>query len=410
MDLLEYQAKELFKEVGIPILPSQQINEIRDLKQLHIPYPVVLKSQVRVGGRGRAGGVRFVENTIDAIAAARTIFNLPIMGQYPEVLLAESRYDAEMEFFLAVVLDYHLQRPVLLGSSAGGIHIELLLEKMQKVVVEDEFSPFYARRLAIAMGLKGILIQSVSLIIEKMYYLFHNKDLDLIEINPLGISAKGEVMALDGKISANDYALKRHPELLSLLSTHSNKFDSDQGLNQNIIAVSDTSLIPQPQQLDWYDETGNIAIICNNMSLGISTWDLLIKHEYKVNCCWLVGENHQENLVPSSFIKEQLQQVIHKLIKVPSLQVIFINILSSPHVSTLIGKTLAEYFTPPKTQTQEEKPPKPNPSTHFPQIIVRVFGGQLQSYQDYLINLPIVWTEDREEAVNLISLPEIAHN
>ena len=83
MDLLEYQAKELFREVGIPVLPSQRIDHPRDLKRLEIPYPVVLKSQVPTGGRGRAGGIRFVENTIDAIAAARAIFNLPILGQYP---------------------------------------------------------------------------------------------------------------------------------------------------------------------------------------------------------------------------------------------------------------------------------------------------------------------------------------
>jgi succinyl-CoA synthetase beta subunit len=92
MDLLEYQAKELFREVGIPVLPSQRIDRPTDLKALRIPYPVVLKSQVSVGNRGKAGGIRFVENTIDAIAAARTIFNLPISGEYPQVLLAEANY------------------------------------------------------------------------------------------------------------------------------------------------------------------------------------------------------------------------------------------------------------------------------------------------------------------------------
>ena len=88
MDLLEYQAKEWFRETGIPVLPSQRIDKIGDLKGLKIPYPVVIKSQVRTGGRGRAGGVRIVTNTIDAIAAAQTIFHLPILGEVPEVLLA----------------------------------------------------------------------------------------------------------------------------------------------------------------------------------------------------------------------------------------------------------------------------------------------------------------------------------
>ncbi len=120
MDLLEYQAKEIFAQVGIPILPSQPIHEPGGLKRLNIPYPIVLKSQVRTGGRGKAGGVRFVANTIDAIAAAHAIFHLPIAGEYPEVILAEARYNPQQEIFLAILLDYHLQRPVLLGASQGG--------------------------------------------------------------------------------------------------------------------------------------------------------------------------------------------------------------------------------------------------------------------------------------------------
>ena len=98
MELLEYQAKELFRQMGIPVLPSQRINQPRDLKALTIPYPVVLKSQMYTGGRGKAGGIKFVSNTIDAMAAAQAIFHLPIMGKYPDVLLAEARYDADREF------------------------------------------------------------------------------------------------------------------------------------------------------------------------------------------------------------------------------------------------------------------------------------------------------------------------
>lgn len=230
MDLLEYQAKELFHQVGIPILPSQPIANLSELKHLHIPYPVVLKSQVHSGGRGRAGGIRFVQNTIDAVAAAQAIFSLPILGEYPEVILAEARYDAQAEFFLSILLDYQLQRPVLLGSARGGIDIETLLKHMHKVVLTQGFSPFYARRLATQMGLKGRLIHGVSAIVEKMYQLFIEKDLDFIEINPLAVSAAGEVMALDGKITVNDTALSRHLDLLSLATP---KVDNSPNLPQN---------------------------------------------------------------------------------------------------------------------------------------------------------------------------------
>ena len=217
MDLLEYQAKELFHQVGIPVLPSQPIAKLSELKHLHIPYPVVLKSQVHSGGRGRAGGIRFVQNTIDAVAAAQAIFSLPILKEYPEVILAEARYDAQEEFFLSIVLDYQLQRPVLMGSAKGGIDVETLLKHTQKVVLHQGFSPFYARRLATKMGLQGRLIHGVSIILEKMYQLFIEKDLDLVEINPLAVSSSGEFMALDGKITVNDMALSRHLDLLSFL-------------------------------------------------------------------------------------------------------------------------------------------------------------------------------------------------
>lgn len=198
MELLEYQAKTLFREVGIPVPLSQQIHQPRELKQLRIPYPVVLKSQVRAGRRNQAGGVQFVENTIDAIAAAQTLLSLPIGGECPERLLAEARYRAEQELHLAVVLDYHHQLPLLLGSTAGEINLEQPSSQVQTVTIDGDFSPFYARRLAIQMGLGGDRIATVSRIVEKMYHLFAHKDLDMVAITPLGLQANGQVMALDG--------------------------------------------------------------------------------------------------------------------------------------------------------------------------------------------------------------------
>ncbi|MFM8005570.1 MAG: ATP-grasp domain-containing protein, partial [Dolichospermum sp.] len=166
--------------------------------------------------REKAGGVRIVETTIDAIAAAQNIFNLPIWGQFPEVLLAESKYDAQEEFYLAVVLDTALCRPVLLGCIEANIDWETAGEKFHHVVVEEEFSPFYARRLALKMGLRGTLMQSVSKIVEKLYQLFMQRDLDLVEINPLGVNSMGQVMALNGKIRVNERAINRHPEIAEM--------------------------------------------------------------------------------------------------------------------------------------------------------------------------------------------------
>ena len=291
MDLLEYQAKSLFRQMAIPILPSQRIDNPADLKGLKIPYPVVLKSQVRAGGRGRAGGVKFVENTIDAVAAAQTIFNLPIENEYPQVLLAEAKYNADRELYLAVLLDPVARRPVLLGSREGGMDVEGSIDQMQQVAVDQEFSPFYARRLMLKMGLQGDLIQSVSSIVEKMYRLFVEKDLDLVEINPLGISPTGEVMALDGKVTANDDALGRHPDLVSLSgktpssgiaaerrnphSTDRRNFQSKQQHSppRQFDPKPPSSISSDGESLELVELEGNIGILCNGVGLTMATLD-----------------------------------------------------------------------------------------------------------------------------------------
>ncbi len=414
MDLLEYQAKELFREIGIPVLPSQGINRPADLKSLQIPYPVVLKSQVPTGGRGRAGGIRFVENTIDAIAAARVIFNLSILGKYPQVLLAESRYDADQEFYLAVILDYTIGRPVLLGSTRGGIGIEVLIENLQKVVVEENFSPFYARRLAVQMGLQGNLIESVSGIVQKMYQLFVQKDLDLVEINPLGISATGEVMALDGKITVNDNALGRHPELATLLST-----------------TVKGNLQPQLPKSQLTETEGNIGILCNSSCLAATTLDLLYQGNGKPASCLIVEEDAIGNLHSGFSGEEQLKIALEKLTQAHGIKVILVNILSSAAKSQQVAEVIANYLlsqveatpvlsvanrieiptgvassslqqrtnrnTTAKQQSASVK--RRFGKTSLPQFVIRLVGGAIDSSQELLAGMPVYWMDNLDEAV-----------
>ena len=351
MELLEYQAKELFRMVDIPILPSQTIQDSRKIKQLQIPYPVVLKSQVRSGGRGKAGGIKFVANTIDAIAAARTIFNLSILGEYPEVILAEAHYNAEREFFLAIVLDYELHCPVLLGSSYGGMNVNALLANLQQVVVDTEFSLFYARRLASCMGLSGELVCSVSEIIAKMYRLFQEKDLDLIEINPLGVNVHGELMALDGKITINDYALSRQPIIETLnLSRYQRKYH----LNPT-----------DWYWLDWRNQAGKIATVCNSFDLALLTWDLF--HQNRVNPAGgiVIEDNYTDGEDPSQVYVARLRQILTELMSIKRLKVIFINIWDSETISNAIIQTILELNQ--SSQLDQPEPSADVPSRDNPQ-------------------------------------------
>jgi succinyl-CoA synthetase beta subunit len=381
MDLLEYQAKEWFREMGIPVLPSQRIDYPRDLKGLKIPYPVVLKSQVRTGGRGRAGGVKVVTNTIDAIAVAQTIFHLPILGEFPEVLLAEAKYDSDQEFYLAIVLDAVARRPLLLGSVQGGIDVESAPELLQQVVVEQEFSPFYARRLAVKMGLQAELIQSVSAIVEKMYQLFVQKDLDLVEINPLGVSSRGELMALDGKVTVNQQAIARHPDIASMAEKNASRTSGQQ---------------PTAELDKWteVEKSGKIAILGNGAGLLLATLDLVTDASSKPAICLNVGHGRNRDSSPPTF-RDRIAQGLEFLSQDKNIQVILVNILSSVPTASEVAEVIAKFVQ----KHEERNTSKTRAHHHHQHIVIRLAGLDLDSAKDQLAQVQVPLVENLDEAV-----------
>jgi succinyl-CoA synthetase beta subunit len=409
MELLEYQAKELFRQREIPVLPSQRIDQPRDLRRLKIPYPVVLKSQVYTGGRGKAGGIRFVSNTIDAMAAAQAIFHLPIMGNFPTVLLAEAKYEADREFYLAVVLDTSTRRPLLLGSQFGGEAVEAKLSEVKQVIVEQEFSPFYARRLTLKMGLTGDLIQSVSQIIEKMYFLFAQKDLDLIEINPLAVSSSGKLMALDGKVVVNDAALGRHPDLVELFPRFTDGVSSDDrryseqpftdrasqhspyrdqhhsDRSSEAVDQLNPAKFIQPTSLKLVELGGNIGVLCNGAGLAMTTLDLICAAKGKpMGVVDLGGEHHYGGSLEQ--LHERLEQGLSLISHHEDLKVILINILSGVISCTDIAEMIAEHFK------------RSSPSS-APALVVRLAGKEFSEAQARLAEVNAVVVEHLDEAI-----------
>lgn len=385
MDLLEYQAKELFREMGIPVLPSQRIDRPKDLKGLTIPYPVALKSQVYIGGRGRVGGVKFAENTIDAIAAAQTIFNLPIMGEYPKMLLAEAKYDADQEFYLAIALNRSVRRPVLLGSQQGGIDVQDAIDQMQYVVVDQEFSSYYARRLAVKMGLQGSLIDAVSSVVEKMYHLFVQHDLDLVEINPLGVSASGKVMALDGKVSVNDDALGRHPNLVSLISKLG-------GNPPDLTGATPVSI----------DSEGTIGIVCNGAGLTMAILDLVCQAGGKPASFLNVGGETQWNASPDVF-KQRLEQGLELMAQNKHVRVILVNLLSNLVPCDDIAEIITAYW---QRRTSKVRPlTELRPDTLIaqvnrnPALVVRLVGCQSDRARELLATISLPLLDNLDETV-----------
>lgn len=385
MNLLEYQAKELFRQMGIPVLPSQRIDRPKDLKGLTIPYPVVLKSQVYIGGRGRVGGVRFVENTIDAVAAAQAIFNLPIMGEYPKALLAEAKYDADREFYLAVVLNRSIRRPVLLGSQQGGIDVQAAIDQMQHVIVDGEFSPYYARRLALKMGLEGALMISVTSILEKMYHLFVQKDLDLIEINPLGVSPRGEVMALDGKVIVNDDALARHPDLAALFTIPAAQIPE---------SLSGLPLALEPG--------GQIGILCNGAGLTMATMDLIAQAGGKPASFLNIGGETQWNSSPE-ILRQRLEQGLELMTQSKQVRVLLVNLVSSlipcDEIARVIIAFLKRRIREPRGVSEIRPDTLITHTLRIPQMVVRLAGSECDRAKAQLENAQVTIVDSLDDAV-----------
>ncbi|NES76966.1 MULTISPECIES: succinate--CoA ligase subunit beta [Okeania] len=397
MDLLEYQAKALFSGMGIPVLPSQRIDYPKDLKKLKIPYPVVLKSQVHAGERSSLGGIKFVENTIDAVAAAQAIFNLPIKDEYPEVLLAEAKYNANQELYLAVVLDPIVRRPVLLGSAQGGIDTEAAMTRMQQVVVNQQFSPFYARRLMVKIGLEGKLIELVSHIVEKMYQLFIEKDLDLVEINPLGVSPTGEVMALDGKVSVNDRALGRHLELVNLVGKNITNNDEIQEkqvsqidknsllITNNSNAAANEKIIPD-YQLKFTELQGNIGILCNGEGLTMATVDLVM--EANGNPANFLNIKLGDYLEIKDSLRIKMFAALDLVSQKENVKVVLVNFLGIVQTSDELITIVYEYLNNLKTMDKSNII-----------FILRLLGGEVSRARERLSGLPVEVIENLEDAV-----------
>ncbi|PAX59996.1 succinate--CoA ligase subunit beta [Brunnivagina elsteri] len=396
MDLLEYQVKEWFGQIGIPVLPSQRIDHPTDLKRLKIPYPVVLKSQVHSGGRLKAGGVRFVETTIDAIAAAQNIFNLPIGGDLPEVLLAEAKYDIEQELYLAVVLDTALCRPILLGCPEANIDWESVGEKMQHVVVEQDFSPFYARRLALKMGLQGALIQAVSSVIEKMYDLFIEKDLDLIEINPLGINSTGQVMALNGSVRVNERAIARHPDIALMATKMVNRYNGN-CRHQNL------------SDWDGVELNGKIGILGNGAGSVLATMDLVSNAGGKPGIC--LNLRHASPIEPSpTTFRSRLEKALLIMAADKSIQVILINLLGSIPQASEVAEVIIDFVNQQKSELQpltsssNGSKNKRDKQSLIPRLVIRLAGSDFDIAKKELAGLKcdiaIEVVDNLDEAVN----------
>ena len=276
MNLHEYQSKELFRSYDIPVpngkavfSASEAVEAAKSLKG----DKYIVKAQVHAGGRGKAGGVKIVDSAEQAGEVARSMlgtnlvtFQTDAKGQPVNRILVEEICDIADELYLGAVLDRSSCRMVIMASTEGGVEIEKVAhetpEKILKATINPMVGimPYQCRELAFGLGLSGDQIKQFSRLLTNLGKLIKEKDLSLVEVNPLVVTGSGDLLCLDGKINIDGNALFRHPDLVEM------RDKSQEDERENRAAEWDLSYVA----LD-----GEIGCMVNGAGLAMATMDII---------------------------------------------------------------------------------------------------------------------------------------
>ena len=266
MDLFEYQGKELYKKYDIATPNSMVVDLVEKIDTTSLQYPLVVKAQVQVGGRGKAGGIKLVSNEEELLAAANEIMGMDIKNHVVKKLLIEEASDVQEEYYISFTLDRSKKQYLMLLSSKGGMDIEKVAEENPDDVIKVYIAPSIGIENSIV---KEALLEAVipkeyhddlEKMISSLFNLFVDGDCDLVEVNPLAIVNEGEVLALDSKISLDMNAVFRHEEY--------KKFEED-------IPIPDTEKVAKEKGLNFIKLEGDVGIIGNGAGLVMSTLDVV---------------------------------------------------------------------------------------------------------------------------------------
>jgi len=269
MNLHEYQAKELFARFGLPVTPGQVATtpeEARDVAE-SIGGTVVIKAQVQVGGRGKAGGVKLASTPEEAFEKARDILALTIKGLPVRKVLVAQAAEIDKEYYLSIVMDRQRKLPLIMLSSEGGVDIEEVArthpEKILKQPIEmDGLRPYQARALMKQVFPNWSQVQQASDVLLRLYRVFMDGDCSLAEINPLAVTPEGRVMALDAKVVLADNADFRH---------------RDWEIWRDPSEETPAARLAREKGLSYVKLDGDIGCVVNGAGLAMATMDL-IKH------------------------------------------------------------------------------------------------------------------------------------
>jgi succinyl-CoA synthetase beta subunit len=267
VDLFEYQGKQFFAGFGIPVSPGEVADTVDDAVAAadRLGYPVVVKAQVMVGGRGKAGGVKLASNTAEAREHAEFILGLDIKGHIVKRLWIEKASDIAEEYYASFTLDRAAKKHLGMLSAQGGVEIEAVAEKdpdaIAKIWIDpvDGLTPEVARAWVEEAKLNPIANDGAVELLQKLYTAFTEGDADLAEVNPLILTPEGKVHALDAKVTLDDNASFRHDWA---------EYEASQVRDEREQAAHDKGL--QYVGLDGY-----VGVIANGAGLAMSTVDIV---------------------------------------------------------------------------------------------------------------------------------------
>ena len=259
MKLLEYQGKELFAEYEIAVPKSYLARNQSDLKQIadKLQFPVVLKSQLTVGGRGKAGAILKCMKMDELVPKFTELLNKEVKGELPKVILIEEAVNIDKELYLSMFLNRGKRTYSLICSAQGGMEIESVESKVIQDISITGLTQSDAENVAKKLNLDDVTAKSFSNIVIKLAKLVREKEAELAEINPLALLKDGSCLALDSKMILDDNSLFRHPEL------------------KKYVQISELQEQAEKSGFSFVELDGNIAIIGNGAGLVMSTLDIV---------------------------------------------------------------------------------------------------------------------------------------
>jgi succinyl-CoA synthetase beta subunit len=268
MDLLEYQGKQLFARRGVPVpegTPATTVEEAVAAAD-ELGYPCVVKAQVLIGGRGKAGGIKLANDRKEAEEHARAILGMDIRGFTVHRLWVEQASDIAAEYYASIVFDRAAKRPLVMLSTQGGMDIEEVADRAPEAIARLHVDPllgfqdFHARRLAFEAGVDADVIRPIGALLTKLYDAFVGEEATLVEVNPMIVTGDRRVVALDAKVTLDDSALFRHPENAEL---------------RDVSGEDPQEQMARERGLTYVKLDGNVGVLGNGAGLVMSTLDVV---------------------------------------------------------------------------------------------------------------------------------------